>query len=194
MQYQDCTLRTVDSSISIHGENITSGSTVLLSCNDFGHSLGGKNTITCANGTWTPDTSSLECKWSWEDLTTHEKLVLGTSISAGIFILLIIAVILIAYCCCYRRRVYDDDASFEDGYDDSSNGHVKNRNYDHYGPSMSESGRQGIYPDTYLAYQEYPEINKSYGVDNPGADLNGVEKWPCHIPRPKIVDRTYYNT
>ncbi|XP_071098154.1 uncharacterized protein [Haliotis cracherodii] len=177
-----------DAYMILSNYNVTAGSYVVVGCRKFGHRVVGPANVTCLpTGAWS-DAVKPECNWTWE-LTTHEKLVLGTSIAAGAFLLLVTIAIIIAYCCCYRRMRERENENFGAVYEERVTP-SKKHNYDHYGPPIIEGG-PGIYPDAYYAYQEYPE-NKTYPPDM--TDVSGLDRpWLGYIPRPKVADGRYYH-
>ncbi|XP_041356330.1 uncharacterized protein LOC121373672 [Gigantopelta aegis] len=176
-----------DDDLYLSTNNVTHGTVVSIACKKFGHRLVGPSPVKCLEtGQWN-DTAESVCKWTWE-LTTHEKVVLGTSIAAGAFIIVCIITILIAYCCCFRKRKTEEPKGFGSVYAEDRVKSPSN-NYDPYGPPIVEGG-PGIYPDAYYAYQEYPD--KQYPTDV--SDISGIDRpWLGYIPRPKVAEGRYYH-
>uniref|UniRef100_A0A0B6Y937 Sushi domain-containing protein n=1 Tax=Arion vulgaris TaxID=1028688 RepID=A0A0B6Y937_9EUPU len=165
--------------LTLSSINRTTGTVVLIDCDEFGHRpSGGINKLTCLNtSTW--DHPIPPCEWSW-DLTTQEKIIFGTAVAAVSFIIVIIIVIIIAYCCCYKKRKEENEKIYDSSYHDSST----RTTYD--GPYQ---GRES-YPITYLAYQDIND-SKYEGII---AETGTMDKpWLGYIPRPKVIEGRIYN-
>ncbi|XP_012935391.1 uncharacterized protein LOC101863089 [Aplysia californica] len=157
--------------------NRTSGTTVQLSCDDFGHRPSGDiNTLICLNtGNWSNTVP--ECEWTW-DFTTQEKIIFGTSVAAVSFIIVVLIAVFVAYFCCYKKRKDGEEKLYESSYHGSS-------------PRVGYNGpynERGTYPDTYLAYQDIQEKYDGY-------PSNGTldKPWLGYIPRPKVSEGRFYN-
>lgn len=160
--------------------NVTVGTNVQLSCEDFGHRpTDGTYNITCLpGGTWSKQIPT--CRWTW-DLTTEEKVVFGTSIAAVSFIIVVVIAIVIAYFCCYKKR----KDSEEKLYDSSYHGSSPSPRTGYEGPYNDRDS----YPVTYLAYQDIND-GKYDGYANTGT----LDKpWLGYIPRPKVTEERLYN-
>ncbi|RUS89660.1 hypothetical protein EGW08_002581 [Elysia chlorotica] len=159
--------------------NVSEGSVVKLSCDDFGHKpSGGVREITClTNGTWS--SSIPKCEWSW-DFNTEEKIIFGTSVAAVLFIIVVLIAIVVAYFCCYKKRKDNEEKLYNASYNSSS---ASPHGYD--GPY----NERDPYPVTYLAYQDSVHNGKYEMYANPGS----IDKpWLGYIPRPKVSEGPFY--
>ncbi|CAG5130957.1 unnamed protein product, partial [Candidula unifasciata] len=163
------TLSTSDTSI---------GTIVDIGCDEFGHRpSGGISQLVCLNTSkWSPSIPS--CEWSW-DLTTQEKIIFGTAVAAGSFIVVIAIAICIAYFCCYKKRKEEDEKIYDSSYHESSPRTGEERPF----PERES------YPITYLAYQDIND-GKYDGYISTGT----LDKpWLGYIPRPKVTEGKFYN-
>ncbi|XP_059144201.1 uncharacterized protein LOC131931422 [Physella acuta] len=166
-----------DTGLRLSSTNVTSGSRVNVSCDEFGHRpSNGIYSLTClSTGNWSH--AIPRCEWSW-DLNTEEKIIFGTSIAAVSFIIVVVVAIFIAYFCCYRKRRENDERL----YDSSYNGSSPRTGCD--GPYERES-----YPVTYLAYQDNQD-----GKYDGFASTGTIDKpWLGYIPRPKVSEGRLYH-
>ncbi|KAK3738895.1 hypothetical protein RRG08_006463 [Elysia crispata] len=164
--------------LELSSTNVTEGSVVKLSCDDFGHKpSGGVRELTClSNGTWSRPIP--KCEWSW-DFNTEEKIIFGTSVAAVAFIIVVLIAIAVAYFCCYKKRKDKEEKLYNASYNSSS---ASPHGYD--GPY----NERDPYHVPYLAYQDvhngkYEMYANSGSIDKP---------WLGYIPRPKVSEGPFY--
>ncbi|KAH9523089.1 hypothetical protein Btru_065740 [Bulinus truncatus] len=159
--------------------NVSVGTTVKLGCDQFGYKPSGSVIeLTClTGGNWSHTIPS--CEWSWE-FNTREKVIFGTSVGAGAFVLVVLVAILVAYFCCYKKKQRESEEKL---YESSYHGSSPRNGYD--GPYSDRDS----YPVTYLAYQDIND-GKYDGYANTGT----LDKpWLGYIPRPKVTGARLYN-
>ncbi|GFO48642.1 hypothetical protein PoB_007514700 [Plakobranchus ocellatus] len=168
----------ISSGLELSTTNVTEGTVVHLSCDDFGHKpSGGVRVVIClSNGNWSQPIP--KCEWSW-DFTTEEKIIFGTSVAAVSFVIVVVIAIIIAYHCCYKKRKDKEEKLYNASYNSSS---ASPQGYD--GPYNERDS----YPVTYLAYQDGPD--RKHEVY---ANADTIDKpWLGYIPRPKVSEGPFY--
>lgn len=159
---------TLPSVLDVTTSNVTFGTSVNVSCSQFGYRLVGAPTLTCnKSAQWEPTVPT--CEWTWE-FTTYEKVVLGISVAAVAFLIIILFIITISCCCCHQNK--------EKPYDTMQ---AENLGYQ---PSPGDN-EPAVYADSYFAYQDVTNKNDQMSgtVDRP---------WLGYIPRPKVAGGVNY--